>query len=86
MSIEKIIRDRDDLIKEITSDLHVLVGDWGLVVESVEIRDVEVIDKELKTNLEAQKKLAEAERAQVREAQKNEIVQMRQLTVQRETG
>lgn len=86
MPIEKIIRNRGEIIKSVTSELHSLVGDWGIIVESVEIRDVVVIDDRLKDNLEAVKKIEESERAQIRQADMEEKVQLRNLEVRRTTG
>ncbi len=86
MMIEQIIRNRVEIIKNVTSELHALAGDWGITVESVEIRDVEVLDDRLKDNLEAVKKIEEAERAQLRQAQMEELVQLRNLDVRQKTG
>ncbi len=86
MPIEQIIRNRAEIIKNVTSELHHLAGDWGITVESVEIRDVEVLDERLKDNLEALKKIEEAENAQLRQAKMEELVQLRNLEVKRKTG
>ena len=86
MKIEQIIRNRAEIIKNVTSELHHLAGDWGITVESVEIRDVEVLDARLKDNLEAVKKIEEAQTAQLRQAEMEESVQLRNLDVRRRTG
>ena len=86
MKIEQIIRNRAEIIKNVTSELHHLAGDWGITVESVEIRDVEVLDARLKDNLEAVKKIEEAQTAQLRQAEMEESVQLRNLEVRRRTG
>ena len=86
MKIEQIIRNRAEIIKNVTSELHHLAGDWGITVESVEIRDVEVLDQQLKDNLEAVKKIEEAQVAQLRQAEMEESVRLRNLTVQQRTG
>ncbi|MFW9853585.1 MAG: SPFH domain-containing protein [Candidatus Thorarchaeota archaeon] len=86
MPIEQIIRNRAEIIKQVTSELHNLAGDWGITVESVEIRDVEVVDERLKENLEAVKKIAESQNAQLRQAEMEELVQLRNLEVRRKTG
>ncbi|MFX0185002.1 MAG: SPFH domain-containing protein [Candidatus Hodarchaeota archaeon] len=86
MPIEQIIRNRAEIIKNVTSELHHLAGDWGITVESVEIRDVEVLDERLKENLEAVKKIEEAQNAQLRQAEMEELVQLRNLEVKRKTG
>jgi regulator of protease activity HflC (stomatin/prohibitin superfamily) len=86
MKIEQIIRNRAEIIKNVTSELHHLAGDWGITVESVEIRDVEVLDERLKDNLEAVKKIEEAQTAQLRQAEMEESVQLRNLEVRQKTG
>ncbi len=86
MPIESIIRERELIIKSVTSELHTLVSDWGLTIESVEIRDVEVLDAKLKENLEADKKLQEEEKAKVRRAVMEETTQLRNLDVDQKTG
>ena len=55
MHLEAIIRERSEIISAVSKELHDLLADMGIVVISVEIRDVEVLNKTLKTNLEATK-------------------------------
>lgn len=86
MPIEQIIRERQEIIKVITSELHSLMADWGITTESVEIRDVEVLDKALKNNLEASKKIAEEQKAKLRAAEMNELTRLRDLEVDKKTG
>jgi regulator of protease activity HflC (stomatin/prohibitin superfamily) len=86
MQIEQIIRNRMEIIKNVTSELHHLAGDWGITIESIEIRDVEVLDQRLKDNLEAVKKIEEAQKAQLRQAEMEQAVQLRNLEVRKFTG
>lgn len=86
MKIEQIIRNRAEIIKNVTTELHALTGDWGVTIESIEIRDVEVLDDRLKDNLEAVKKIEEAQNAQLRQAEMEERVQLRNLEVREKTG
>ena len=86
MKIEQIIRNRMEIIKNVTSELHHLAGDWGITIESIEIRDVEVLDQRLKDNLEAVKKIDEAQTAQLRQAEMEQAVQLRNLEVRKQTG
>lgn len=86
MKIEQIIRNRMEIIKNVTSELHHLAGDWGITIESIEIRDVEVLDQRLKDNLEAVKKIEEAQMAQLRQAEMEQAVQLRNLEVRKYTG
>lgn len=86
MPIEQIIRERQEIIKVITSELHSLMADWGITTESVEIRDVEVLDHQLKENLEAVKKIAEEQKAKLRSAEMVELTKLRDLEVEKKTG
>ena len=86
MPIEQIIRERQEIIKVITSELHSLMADWGITTESVEIRDVEVLDHQLKENLEAVKKIAEEQKAKLRSAEMVELTRLRDLEVEKKTG
>ncbi len=58
----------------------------GIVVISVEVRDVEVLNNNLKSNLEASKQIAEEETARLRRAQMEEVTRLRDLEVSRKTG
>ena len=86
MAIETVIRERNELIKQITAELHQLMSDWGITTESVEIKDVEVLDKDLKDNLEATKRIEEEQKARMRNFEKEEKVRMRTLEIDRLTG
>jgi regulator of protease activity HflC (stomatin/prohibitin superfamily) len=84
--VEMIIRERGEIIKKVTSELHTLVNDWGLTIESVEIVYVEVLNQNLKANLEKVKQLEEEQTARLRAAEMEEITQLRNLEVQEKTG
>ncbi len=86
MPLEHIIRERNEIISAVSKELHDLLADMGIVVISVEIRDVEVLNKVLKTNLEATKQLEEEEVARLRRAKMEETTQLRDLEVARKTG
>ena len=86
MPLESIIRERGEIISAVSNELHDLLADMGIVVISVEIRDVEVLDKTLKTNMEATKQLQEEETARLRKAQMQEVTRLRDLEVARKTG
>lgn len=86
MTLETIIRERGDIISAVSKELHDLLADMGIVVISVEIRDVEVLNKTLKINLEATKQLEEEEVARLRRAAMEEVTQLRDLEVSRKTG
>ena len=54
MSLIDILREREKIVKAITTELDKIVGDWGIKIDTVEIREVEVVDKELFKNLQAE--------------------------------
>ncbi|MFX0195039.1 MAG: SPFH domain-containing protein [Candidatus Hodarchaeota archaeon] len=86
MPIEEIIRERRQIIEAVITELHELMATWGVTVHSVEIRDVEVLDPDLKENMEAVKKAAEEEKAKLRRAQMIEVTRTRDLEVMETTG
>lgn len=86
MALEEIIRERSKIIDAVISELHDLMANWGVTAHSVEIRDVEVLDPELKGNMEAVKKAAEEQKAKLRNAEMREITRMRDLDVLEKTG
>lgn len=86
MHLESIIRERGEIISAVTKELHDLMADWGIVVISVEVRDVEVLNKTLKNNMEATKQIQEEETARLRRAGMEEVTRLRDLEVDRKTG
>ncbi|MFX0073106.1 MAG: SPFH domain-containing protein, partial [Candidatus Hermodarchaeota archaeon] len=86
MPIEMIIRERSEIIKGISKELHELTADWGIVIESIEIREVNILEPELKANMEAVKKSVEARKARIAQADAERESRMRELEVQNEVG
>ncbi|MHA1820770.1 MAG: SPFH domain-containing protein [Promethearchaeota archaeon] len=86
LELETIIRERTQIIKIITDQLHNLTKDWGIIIESLEIIEVEVIDKGLKQNMEAVKKISEEQKARLAKANALEIYRLRELEVQKKVG
>ncbi|MHA2061309.1 MAG: SPFH domain-containing protein [Candidatus Sifarchaeia archaeon] len=86
MVLEDIIRERSKIIDAVISELHDLMANWGVTAHSVEIRDVEVLDPELKGNMEAVKKAVEEQKAKLRQAEMREVTRMRDLDVIEKTG
>jgi regulator of protease activity HflC (stomatin/prohibitin superfamily) len=86
MALEKIIRDRQAIIEAVTKELHSLTKDWGLVIESCEIRDIEIIDPNLKANVSAIMKIEQEKLARLKSAEMEEITQLRDLEVSRKVG
>ncbi|NHJ41094.1 MAG: hypothetical protein FK731_13770 [Asgard group archaeon] len=86
MELEAIIRERSEIISAVSKELHDLCADWGIVVISVEVKDVEVLNKTLKANMEATKQINEEETARLRRASMEEVTRLRDLEVNRKTG
>ncbi len=86
MPLESIIRERIEIISAVSKELHDLLADMGIVVISVEIRDVEVLNNSLKANMEASKQINEEETARLRRAAMEEVTRLRDLEVSRKTG
>jgi len=86
LELETIIRERTSIIKIITDQLHNLTKDWGIIIESLEIIEVEVLDKDLKKNMEAVKKLSEEQKARLAAANAQEIYRLRELEVSKKVG
>ena len=85
LTVETIICDRTEIIKTITDQLLNLTKDWGIVIESLEIIEVLVLDKELKDNMEAVKKIREQQRARLANADAKELYRLREIDVSRQS-
>ncbi len=86
MPIEKIIRERREIIDPIEKDLHELTADWGIVIESLEILEVIIVEPELKKNMEATKQAEEFRKARIAKADAERESRMRELEVKNEVG
>ena len=86
MPIEKIIRERREIIDPIEKDLHELTADWGIVIESLEILEVIIVEPELKKNMEATKQAEEFRKARIAKADADRASRMRELEVKNEVG
>jgi flotillin len=86
MPLEKIIRERREIIEHVSKELHELTADWGIVIESIEIREVNILESELKQNMEATKKAIEFRKARIAKADAERESRMRELEVQNEVG
>ncbi|MCG3216377.1 MAG: hypothetical protein KAS63_06635 [Candidatus Heimdallarchaeota archaeon] len=86
MPLETIIRDRQAIIEAVTKELHTLTKDWGLVIESCEIREIEIIDPNLKSNVSAIMKIEQEKLARLKSAEMQEVTQLRDLEVSRKVG
>jgi regulator of protease activity HflC (stomatin/prohibitin superfamily) len=86
MPLEKIIRERREIIDHVEKDLHELTADWGIVIESLEILEVIIVQPELKKNMEATKQAEEFRKARIAKANAERESRLRELEVKNEVG
>ncbi|MHA1671615.1 MAG: SPFH domain-containing protein [Promethearchaeota archaeon] len=86
MPLEKIIRERREIIELVSKELHELTAEWGVVIESIEIREVNILEPELKKNMEATKKAIEFKKARVAKADAERESRLRELQVKNDVG
>lgn len=86
MPLEKIIRERREIIELVSKELHELTANWGVVIESIEIREVNILEPELKSNMEATKKAVEYKKARIAKADAELTSKLRELEVRNEVG
>jgi regulator of protease activity HflC (stomatin/prohibitin superfamily) len=53
MTLEQILRERSIIIESIMSEVTPIVESWGVSIETVEVRDVTVVNQELFNDLQA---------------------------------
>lgn len=86
MPVEQIVRERQAIIDAITKDLTELTKDWGIIIESIEIKEVNILEPELKKNFEAIKQAEEARKARIAKAEANKEARFKELEVLRLLG
>ena len=86
MPLEKIIRERREIIDHIEKDLHELSADWGVIIESIEILEVIIVEQELKKNMETVKQAIELRKARLAKADAERESRLRELEVKNELG
>lgn len=86
MPLEKIIRERREIIDHIEKDLHELTADWGVIIESIEILEVIIVEQDLKKNMEAVKRAIEFRKARLAKADAERESKLRELEVKNEIG
>ncbi len=86
MPLEKIIRERRDIIDHVSKDLIELTSDWGIIIESIEILEVVIVEQELKKNMEAVKQAEEFRKARLAKAEAERESRLRELEVQNQIG
>jgi regulator of protease activity HflC (stomatin/prohibitin superfamily) len=86
MPLEKIIRERREIIDHVGKDLLELTADWGVIIESIEILEVIIVQEELKRNMEAVKQAEEFRKARLAKADAEREARLRELEVQNQIG
>ncbi len=86
MPLELIIRERKEIIENVSKDLHELTADWGVVIETFEILEVVIQEPELKKNMEAVKQAEEFRKARIAKADAERESKLRELDVANEVG
>ena len=74
MTLDSILRNRGKIVDDLMKEFSTVVGTWGISIETVEIKDVELINHELFINLQA-----EFENAKTLEAQQITIQTSRSI-------
>ncbi|MFW9827281.1 MAG: hypothetical protein ACFFEY_06820, partial [Candidatus Thorarchaeota archaeon] len=74
------------IINIVSKEIHELTADWGVIIESIEIREVNILEPGLKKNMEAVKQAIEARKARIANAEAERESRMRELEVQNEIG
>lgn len=64
MTLDSILRNRGKIVDDLMKEFSTVVGTWGISIETVEIKDVELINHELFENLQAEFENAKALEAQ----------------------
>jgi regulator of protease activity HflC (stomatin/prohibitin superfamily) len=54
MSLDSILRNRGKIVDDLMKEFSTVVATWGVSIETVEIKDVELINQELFINLQAE--------------------------------
>lgn len=86
MELEKIIRERSEIIKGISKELHQLTADWGIIIESIEIIEVNILNAELKKNMEAMMQAEQLRNARIARADAEQNSRLRELEVKNQVG
>lgn len=64
MTLDSILRNRGKIVDDLMKEFSTVVATWGVSIETVEIKDVELINQELFVNLQAEFENAKALEAQ----------------------
>lgn len=86
MELEVIIKERMNIIKAISDRLHELVIDWGIIIESIEIKEMHILDQSLKTDMEAVMKAALNQRARIARAKAEQLSKLQEIETMQKVG
>jgi len=78
MKLIDILRERKKIINAIVSELEDIVADWGIKIETVEIREVDVVNKDLLKSLQAEMFWDQWKKAGLMEQQSKQEVGVRE--------
>ncbi|MHA1682342.1 MAG: SPFH domain-containing protein [Promethearchaeota archaeon] len=86
MGLELIIKERMNIIKAISDRLHELVMDWGIIIESIEIKEMHILDQTLKKDMEAVMKAQLNQRARIARAQSEQVSRLQEIEMTQKVG
>lgn len=84
MSLDEILRNRGKIVDELMKEFAQVVSTWGISIETVEVKDVELLNQELFLNLQAEFENKKALEAQEIQIQTSEMVERANIAKQRE--
>jgi hypothetical protein len=76
MSLNEVLTNREILVEKLTTQLQSIIGDWGLKIEAIEIKEVRVLSETLFESLQApyrndQLRIAEHSRLEAKKSIEN---------------
>jgi hypothetical protein len=80
MTLDEVLTNREILVEKLTHQLEKIIGDWGLKIEAIEIKEVRVLSETLFESLQApyrneQLKIAEHSRLEVKKSIENTSIE-----------
>lgn len=84
MTMEDVLRKRGSIILRLKEELAYIAGEWGLIVETVEIKNVQVLSKQLFAQMQARHRDAMRLESETSRAETERQIKERQLAEQQE--
>ncbi|MFW9991540.1 MAG: SPFH domain-containing protein [Candidatus Odinarchaeota archaeon] len=84
MTLDEILRNRSKIVDELMKEFVTVVGTWGVSIETIEVKDVELINQELFRNLQAEFENAKALEAKEIEIQTHRAIEQANIYRQKE--